>query len=194
MPDRSRSILFVALISSALASPRLTSGEVQAMEEDTIKAVYTYQFGKFTEWPTTKFSHSQATLNFCILGKNPFRRPALDAIEDKQVKGRHLRIELYPSGLLSSEAIAGCHILFISESEKNRLRSILAELKQSPVLTVSDIENFAQHGGMIALVKAQQQVRFEINSIALRHAGLAISSKLLELSKIVYREKAGDTH
>jgi hypothetical protein len=115
----------------------------------------------------------------------------LDAIEDKQVKGRHLKIELYPSGLLSSEAIAGCHILFISESEKNRLRSILTELKQSPVLTVSDIENFAQHGGMIALVKAQQQVRFEINPIALRHAGLAISSKLLELAKVVRAQGSG---
>jgi YfiR/HmsC-like len=194
MPGRSRSLWFVALIASALVVPRLISGEVQAMEEDTIKAVYTYQFGKFTEWPAMKFTNSQATLNFCILGKNPFRRSALDAIENKQVRGRHLKIEFYQSGLLSSEAIAGCHILFISESEKNRLRSILAELKQSPVLTVSDIENFAQHGGMIALVKAQQQVRFEINSIALRHAGLVISSKLLELSKIIYREKAGDTH
>ena len=116
---------------------------------------------------------------------------ALDAIENKQVRGRHLKIELYPSGLLSSEAIAGCHILFISEPEKNRLRSILAELKQSPVLTVSDIENFAQHGGMIALVKAEQQVRFEINSIALRHAGLAISSKLLELARVVRAQGSG---
>jgi hypothetical protein len=161
------------------------------MEEDTIKAVYTYQFGKFTEWPTTKFTNSEATLNFCILGKNPFRRPALDAIEDKQVKGRHLRIEIYPSGLLSSEAIAGCHILFISESEKNRLRGILAELREAPVLTVSDIENFAQHGGMIALVKSQQQVRFEINSVALRYAGLTVSSKLLELAKVVREQGSG---
>jgi hypothetical protein len=156
MPGRSRSLWFVALIASALASPRLTSGEVQAMEEDTIKAVYTYQFGKFTEWPTTKLTNSEATLNLCILGKNPFRRSALDAIENKQVRGRHLKIELYQSGLLSSEAIAGCHILFISESEKNRLHSIFTELREAPVLTVSDIENFAQHGGMIALVKAQQ--------------------------------------
>ncbi len=161
------------------------------MEEDTIKAVYTYQFGKFTEWPATKFGHSEATLNFCILGANPFRRSALDAIENKQVRGRHLKIELYPSGLLSNEAIAGCHILFISASEKNRLRSILAELHHSPVLTVSDIGNFAQQGGMIALVKSQQQVRFEINSTALRHAGLAISSKLLELAKLVRERGSG---
>lgn len=164
---------------------------MEAMEEDAIKAVYTYSFSKFTEWPATKLTDSEATLNFCILGTNPFRSSALDAIEDKQVKGRHLKIELYPSGLLASEAIAGCHILFISESEKNRLHSILAELREAPVLTVSDIENFAQRGGMIALLKAQQQVRFEINSVALRHAGLTISSKLLELAKVVGDQGSG---
>lgn len=182
--------MFLALISSSLALPRVPWGEV-TIEEDSIKAVYTYQFGKFAEWPATKLAHSQATLNFCILGTNPFRSSALDAIEDKEVKGRRLKIELYPSGLLSKEAIAGCHILFISESEKNRLRNILAELRAAPVLTVSDIASFAQHGGMIALVKSQQQVRFEINSTALRRAGLAISSKLLELAKLVREQGSG---
>jgi YfiR/HmsC-like len=161
------------------------------MEEDTIKAVYTYQIGKFTEWPASKFVHSDGTLNFCILGTNPFRTSALDAIENKQVRGRDLKIEIYPSGLLSNEAIAGCHILFISESEKNRLSTILTELHHSPVLTVSDIENFAQQGGMIALVKAQEQVHFEINSDALRRAGLTISSKLLELAKVVSGQGSG---
>ncbi len=183
-PHSSQSVALVAFLFGAFAQP-VVYGTTQAIEEDTLKAVYTYQLGKFTEWPATKLTPSEASLNFCILGKNPFGRTALDTIQDKRVKGRRLTIEIYPSGLLSNEAIAACHILFISGSEKSRLKSILAQLRASPVLTVSDIDEFAREGGMIALVKSQQQVRLEINSIALRRSGLAVSSKLLELAKLV---------
>lgn len=168
----------------------MVHGATQAIEEDTLKAVYTYQLGKFTEWPITKLTALDASLNFCILGKNPFGRTALDAIQDKRVKGRRLTIELYPSGLLSNEAIAACHILYISESEKSRIKSILAQLRASPVLTVSDIDEFAQEGGMIALVRSQQHVRLEINSTALQRSGLTVSSKLLELAKLVPEPEA----
>ncbi len=190
-PRRSQSVFLLALLASALTPPRLVHGGAQMIEEDTLKAVYTYQLGKFTEWPATKLNSSEASLNLCILGKNPFGSSALDAIQNKRVQGRRLKIEIYPSGLLPNEALATCHILFISESEKSRLRSILAQLRDSPVLTVSDIDNFAAHGGMIALVKLQEQVRFEINSMALRRSGLAVSSKLLELAKIIPEPGSG---
>ncbi|MGH8601758.1 MAG: YfiR family protein [Gammaproteobacteria bacterium] len=190
-PRRSQSVFLLALIVSALAPPRLAHDGAQPLEEHTLKALYTYQLGKVTEWPATKLTPSEANLNFCILGKNPFGSSALDAIQNKWVQGRPLRIEIYPSGLLSKEAIVTCHILFISESEKSRFRSILAQLHGSPVLTVSDIDNFAAQGGMIALVKLQEQVRLEINSMALRQSGLAVSSKLLELAKLVPEPRPG---
>jgi len=189
-PHRSQSVPLVALLFGAFAQP-IVHGATQTIQEDTLKAVYTYQLGKFTEWPATKLTPSEANLNFCILGKNPFGSSALDAIQNKRVQGRRLEIEIYPSGLLPNEATATCHILFISESEKSRLRSILAQLRDSPVLTVSDIDNFAAQGGMIALVKLQQRVRFEINPMALRRSGLAVSSKLLELAKLVPDRRPG---
>ena len=39
-----------------------------------------------------------------------------------------------------------CHILFISASEKERLREILNAVKDAPVLTVGETEQFLSAG------------------------------------------------
>ena len=78
-----------------------------------------------------------------------------------------------------------CHILFISALEKERVASILKFLKSSCILTISDIEGFAQSGGIINFVIEENKVRFEINIDAANRAGIKISSKVLKLAKII---------
>ncbi|MEE9423923.1 MAG: YfiR family protein [Methylococcales bacterium] len=155
------------------------------IEETTIKAIYSFNFGKFTRWPKSKLSENNTSLGFCIFGKNPFDLSAIDAIEGKQVKGKTLHVELFENGLLSDDALPDCHILFVSQSEKLRLQNILNKLRYQPILTVSDIEGFSGNGGMITLIKTGDQIHFEINSDAVYRAGLSISSKLIELAKTI---------
>jgi hypothetical protein len=52
-------------------------------------------------------------------------------------------------------------------------------------LTVSDIGGFAQAGGMIGLVEADQRIRFDINLATTHQANLKLSSQLLKLATIV---------
>ena len=54
-----------------------------------------------------------------------------------------------------------------------------------PILTVSDIDDFARAGGMIGLVEAEQRIRFDINLATARQANLKLSSQLLKLATIV---------
>ena len=49
------------------------------------------------------------------------------------------------------EAVS-CQILFISSSEDTRLKKILDVLNKAAVLTVSDMPQFSQRGGMIQFV------------------------------------------
>jgi YfiR/HmsC-like len=160
-------------------------GIPSSVNEDTLKAVYTYHFGKFTDWPANRTAARNAHFNLCILGTNPFGRGALESIEGKPVKARPLHTEIFDSGLLSQEALQACDILYISYSEKHRVNKIIAEIEGLPVLTVSDIEGFSHLGGMITLVTIEQKIRFQINRLALERAGLTISSKILELAEIV---------
>jgi hypothetical protein len=83
------------------------------------------------------------------------------------------------------EEIKTCHVLFISRSEAERLEKILASLKGRNILTVSDIDDFAVHGGMIRFLIENNKIRLRVNLEAARSANLVISSKLLRPAEIV---------
>ncbi len=183
MATKVKNLSLLCLLLALLAAP--ASSEESAINEDTMKAVYSFSFGKFAYWPESKLSDNKNQLGFCIFGKNPFALTVLAAFEGKRVKGKSIHIELFESGLLADDAIPDCHILFVSQSEKLRFQLILNTLRYRPVLTVSDIEGFSRQGGMITLVKSGDKIQFEINPEAINLAGLSISSKLLELAKVV---------
>src|SRR5450759_5242884 len=79
----------------------------------------------------------------------------------------------------------GCNILFISESEKKRLPTLLAALRGSNVLTVADMDNFIGAGGMVQFVVDDARVRVAIDVGATGRARLKVSSKLLALARTV---------
>jgi hypothetical protein len=84
--------------------------------------------------------------------------------------------------LRSPAQAANCHVLFISTSEKKRLPEIFAALKSASVLTVGEMDQFTEAGGMINFVLVGTKIRFEINQEAATSAGLKISSKLMSLA------------
>lgn len=84
-----------------------------------------------------------------------------------------------------------CHVLFVGKSEDKQLVRILDRLRDWNVLTVSDIGDFAQRGGIIGLTKKEDKIHFEINLDASKMAGLRISSRLLKLARIVNVEPEG---
>jgi hypothetical protein len=53
------------------------------------------------------------------------------------------------------------------------------------VLTVCDIDGFVENGGVIRFVTMDNKVHFEININAVERARLKMSSKLLNLAKII---------
>ena len=83
------------------------------------------------------------------------------------------------------EKIPPCHILYVCSSEEQQLPRVLSQVGNAGVLTVSDIPHFAERGGMIGFVPDQGRVRIEINAPQAFHAGLKISSKLLEIARII---------
>ena len=121
---------------AASESPSPTAAP--APREYLIKAVFLYNFAKFTTWPTESFPDPQAPLRLCILGEDAFGA-AMESIEGKSIKGRPLAV-IRIAQVADAER---CHILFVSTSEEERLRAILDDLRERPILTISDMPNFA---------------------------------------------------
>lgn len=144
-----------------------------------IKAAFIFNFAQFTEWPEDAFADKEAPLVIGILGSNTFGDVLEETVRNEVVRGRRLVIERYKQ----VAEIKTCHILYIGESEENRLETIREALKTKPVLTVTDIENAAARGVIIELMTVQNRIRFRVNLEAAKAANLTLSSKLLRAAE-----------
>ena len=124
-----------------LLSGLILAGSAWAAEFDeyAVKAAYLYNFAKFVEWPPETFADADAPLRVCIAGDNPFGG-ALATLSDKTVGSHRVEVLLVPA----TTGFDQCHIVFISRAEQGRFKTLLAKLGRLPILTISDIGDFAQ--------------------------------------------------
>ena len=85
----------------------------------------------------------------------------------------------------NSREARSCHIVFIGWTDPSRVDRTVKDLEGRPILTVGELDGFAERGGMIAMVMRQNRLRLEINLRAVERAGLRLSSQLLKLAKLV---------
>jgi YfiR/HmsC-like len=174
----------LALLTMLIAICLITAQECQAQEslpEYQVKAAYLFNFLKFVEYPGESFADPLAPIVIGVVGDDPFGSALPQVVIGKTVQGRDLVIHVYRPG----EDLRDAHILFISASERKRLPTILASLRGSSVLTVSDAAGFLDAGGMIQFLNENDRVRFAINTDATTRAKLKVSSKLLSLARPV---------
>ena len=150
------------------------------------------RFADFVEWPHLANPANQKqgkTINFCVLGRDPFGSSLDESIlghpvgdrEPTLVRGKRV------------EDLGACDVLFVSSSETKFQSKILNRLNRSAVLTVGETSDFAAHGGIIQFVQEGEHVNFLINVDAANRAGLKIRAALLALAQIVHdgASKAG---
>jgi hypothetical protein len=153
----------------------------QAATEYQVKAAFLYNFAKFVEWPPSSFSDPSAPLRICVLGQDPFGQELRNITNERTVNGRKLQVD----ELVDAHLARPCHILFIAASEKAQLKQIFESLRGIDALTVGDTKGFAELGVIINFVLENNRVQFEVNHKAAEQAGLKISSKLLNVAKVV---------
>jgi hypothetical protein len=148
--------------------------------EYELKAAILFNLLKFVEWPASAYSSAEAPTVLCTLGRDPFGS-ALNEYSGKGVNGRPLLVRR----LQRDDDAHGCHLVYISSSERTVLSDILTTLKGGPILTLGEMDQFATRGGMIQLTVEDKQVHFTINLGAASREQLRIRSNLLALSRIV---------
>ncbi|HEY6167173.1 MAG TPA: YfiR family protein [Verrucomicrobiae bacterium] len=153
----------------------------KSFDEYEVKAVFLFNFVQFVKWPAAAFDRTDSPIRIGVLGDDPFGAALDKTIKGESVGGRKLIVQRSRR----PEDLNRCHLLFISASEKNRLPEILAGLKGGSVLTVSEIDQFAQRGGVINFFLEGNRVRFEINRDEAQRRGLEISAQLLKLGRVV---------
>jgi len=177
-------IQFLALALACLIFPSAKLAAQQKPTEYSVKAVYLYNFGKFVQWPATASSELKAnSFEICILGQDPFGSALDTVVKGEKIDGQPLMTRK----LESVDAAENCRIVFISSSEKDRLGAVLQALRSKPSLTVSDLPDFCNRGGMIQFVLEGDKVRFLVNLAPAEKARLTFSSQLLKVATAVLK-------
>jgi hypothetical protein len=199
---RIRRYITVVLLAAAFVMavvPRAWADDAPS-QEYKIKAAFLYNFLKFVDWPTGKEADPNKPITLGIIGKDPFGK-AFEPVKDKKINDREVVIKRFKSvaelkkpgkeGEAELDKQSGeqknCHLLFICSSEKDSIEEILAAIKDRPVLTVADTEDFLKSGGIINFVMEEQKVHFEISDAAAKRSKLQIRSQLLRLAKKVVK-------
>lgn len=174
--------LAVLALAGGLQEANAASAADPPPTEYEVKAAYLYNFARFIEWPAGGSAATDDQLIIGVFGADPFG-PLLEAtVQDKAVSGQRSLVVRRFSRL---DDVVQAHILFISSSEEERLPQILKRLEGASILTVGEMDRFAERGGMVALKLEEKKVRFDINLDAVRRAQLKLSSQLLKLARIV---------
>ena len=178
-------LLAVAVAWVLVAVPCLRAQSSKPTDYD-VKAAYLYNFGHFVEWPANVASAQNDSFTVCVLGQDPFGQVLDGALAGETIAGKRVAAKRI-SNLQES---ANCQILFLTSGEEARLNTIIKALNKQAVLTVSDMPQFSQRGGMIQFVLEGKRVRFEVNLAAVQHAGLTLSSELLKVATTVRRNSS----
>jgi YfiR/HmsC-like len=154
-------------------------------KEYQIKAAFLFNFIQFVQWPPTVFKNADDPFRIGVLGQDPFNAALEDTVQGETISNHKIIVE----HAMQVDDLKNCELVFISKSEKKHVPEILSALDDKPILTVSEIEGFAERGGGINFYLEGKKVRFEVNPDAAQHDGLKMSSQLLSLGKIIETAK-----
>lgn len=172
-----KNILILALLGLLLSCrPSSVRAEYHQPSENQINAAFVYNAARYVSWPQS----TSGTFLIGILGKGSLDR-AWQELRGKQVHGRTLDVRKSDD----LEELTSCQIIFIGVPSRKNISRTLLVLQEHPILTISDMNNFAQSGGIVHLFTENDRIRFKINLSAARQSGLKISAQLLKLAKEV---------
>jgi hypothetical protein len=163
----------VATLAVTLLTPLAASA--QDVTEPALKAAFIYTFMKFTVWPEPLPN----PFGICVLG-DPAVSDALErVVKDREFAGRPMTVSLVEM----SGPRRPCNVLYMSGVTTSQRAQLLAELRDTPVLTISDLAGFTQAGGMAQFFFEGSRLRFDIGLEAVKRSRLQMSSNLLVLAR-----------
>lgn len=185
---------FLCVITYAVCAHGVAEEGVTPLYEQKIKAGLVYNLIKYTEWPKlTSTSSSQAkgiensnVLKICLFGEDPFDG-YLTPLQGRTAQQAIITI----AHVASISEATSCNAIIIHRSQQHQLHALLEFLRGKNILTISDIENFAERGGMVELTRQKEKIALHINKKSVDRAALAIDGRMLKLATIVTSEGGG---
>ena len=158
----------------------LWTGGVCAEESAKVRLGFLLNFARYVDWPELTFKPG-GSLRFCLAPGDADLAAQFGELSKQSILGRPIQVKQ----LVRLTDVNGCHVLYLSAETPGALPAWLGAAQQTGALTVGDLPDFVEVGGMIGLVQVGGRYRFDVNLGAARQANLRISSQLLKLARTV---------
>lgn len=158
----------------------LSPADAQDVTEVSLKGAFLFNFVRFATWPADALP-SSPTLSACVVGDRAVGAAFSKVVTGRPLDGRTVVVSIVEPGL----ALPICHVLYLSGLARNQIAEILASHRDTPMLTVSDLEGFAAMGGIVEVFVDTGKMKFRINPASAKRSRVQISSRLLVLAELV---------
>jgi uncharacterized protein DUF4154 len=174
-----RALLGILALATATWSIGPQDAAAQDVSIPVLKAAFLENFVKFAEWPDDAVP-SGRVFTFCVAGDKTVASALERAIKQHSGAAPTSVVFVTVNGPLRS-----CQLLYLGSLDLRQSGRVIDALKGLPVFTVSDVDGFAELGGVAQLRLESGRIRFVINPAAAQRARLALSAKLLSLATLV---------
>jgi YfiR/HmsC-like len=176
----SRALRFLTTVAVCLWLPSSAAAQQPAPLEANVKAVFLYNFTKYVSWPRKMAGEPRpAELRICVTASDAFYSLLKSAVQGEDIDGRSLQ----PVALDGLDDAKTCQILYVGDVQTLDAREWLNAVRGHQVLTVAD--GPLNDETVIAFVREDNRIRFDINRASANRRGINISSKLLRLARQV---------
>ena len=177
---------WLAIVATIALAAEPSAAQAQTATAPALKAAYLYNFAKFTTWPGAALGPSDP-LVLCILNDRAVTDTLVSLTQDRTIEGHPLVVR---TTKLDSPALHECRVLFVSGLDRAGSAALIDTVASKPIFTVSDLDSFAQMGGVAGFYVESGTLHFAINLAAAQRSGLQLSSKLLGLARMVKDDRS----
>ncbi|MEQ1861968.1 MAG: YfiR family protein [Chthoniobacteraceae bacterium] len=151
---------------------------VEGNAEFQQKARLICNFLRNCKWPDRRFPAPDSPFIIGIYGSDQISEFLRENIQDRLVQGRPVQIRR----ISQKQELSVCHLVFVSRSERERLKLIISETRRENVLTVGETENFLASGGVIQFTGNGAQVRYQVSLEAARRERIEPNGFVLRMA------------
>lgn len=167
-----RKFVCSAMMVALLSTTTVTIATNSASEEE-ITAAFLFNFARYTLWPTGDDVGEAVPLRFCFVRADRVARVFGQVLGGSTIDGRAVLVNT----VTSASEMGPCELVYTDDPAPAWLRR-----PAHGCLTIGRGDKFISNGGIIAVVRVDDHLRFKVNRENARRAGLVLSSKLLRLA------------
>ena len=155
-----------------------------SVAEYKVKYAFLWGQSKYIQWPK---SDPKTPFIIAFYKSIPHAEIIEEIASKREIHSRQIHVTLFDGKVRPGR----CDILYVpGGTSETEIRSILASLRDKPVLTVGEHPSFCAYGGVLGYeINEQGKLDFELNPAAAKRQGLLIDARITKLARTLTQKE-----